>query len=114
MGAVVQLALGAVIGAVLGAVGGWLLRQARKHGFATEEYTGIAVLALALLGYTAAVTLGANGFVAAFCGGLAFGTYAGRRRSSASSSRWGAWSPCSCGLPSASSRSPSWSSASAC
>ena len=79
MRAVAQLALGALIGALIGAVGGWMLRQARKHGFATEEYTGIAVLALALLGYTAAVTLGANGFVAAFCGGLAFGTYAGRR-----------------------------------
>jgi NhaP-type Na+/H+ or K+/H+ antiporter len=79
MGAVVQLALGAVIGALIGAVGGWLLRKARHHGFAGEEFTGIAVLALALLSYTAAVTLGANGFVAAFCGGLAFGTCAGRR-----------------------------------
>lgn len=79
MRAVVQLLLGAVIGALIGALGGWLLRRARQHGLAGEEFTGIAVLALALLGYVAAVTLGANGFVAAFCGGLAFGTTAGRR-----------------------------------
>lgn len=36
------------------------------------------MLALALLTYTASVTAGANGFVAAFCGGIAFGRSAGR------------------------------------
>lgn len=77
--AVVQLALGAAVGAAIGAAGGWLLRQARRRGMAAEEFTGIGVLALALLGYAAAVAVGANGFVAAFCAGLAFGALAGRR-----------------------------------
>jgi sodium/hydrogen antiporter len=77
--AAVQLAGGALVGAATGALGGWLLRLARRSGTAAEEFTGIAVLALALLAYAAALALGVNGFVAAFCGGLAFGATAGRR-----------------------------------
>ena len=75
----VQLLLGAVVGSGVGALGGWLLRNARRRGSAAEEFIGIAVLALAVLAYVAAVAIGANGFVAAFCGGLAFGACAGRR-----------------------------------
>jgi NhaP-type Na+/H+ or K+/H+ antiporter len=41
--------------------------------------TVMAVLALALAAYALALTLNGNGFVAAFCGGLAFGACAGRR-----------------------------------
>ncbi len=77
--AVVQLLLGAAIGVGLGAAGGWLLQQARRRGLAAEEFTGISVLALALLAYSVAVVIDGNGFVAAFCGGLAFGACAGRR-----------------------------------
>ena len=40
---------------------------------------GPAVLALALLAYTAAVAVDGNGFVAAFIGGLTFGRTAGPR-----------------------------------
>ena len=77
--AVAQLALGVVVGSVIGAAGGWLLRLARRRDLAAEDFTGIAVLALGLLAYAAVVALGGNGFVAAFCGGLAFGACAGRR-----------------------------------
>jgi NhaP-type Na+/H+ or K+/H+ antiporter len=63
----------------VGGAGGWVLRQARRRGFAAEDFAGIAVLALALLAYAAALALQGNGFVAAFCGGLAFGALAGRR-----------------------------------
>ena len=77
--AVVQLALGVLIGSAIGAAGGWLLRLARRRLLAAEDFTGIAVLALALLSYAAALVLDGNGFVAAFCGGLAFGACAGRR-----------------------------------
>jgi NhaP-type Na+/H+ or K+/H+ antiporter len=79
MGALVQLAVGAVLGAVIGALGGWLLQEARRRRMAAEDFSGIAVLALAVLGYAASGALGANGFVAAFCAGLAFGTFAGPR-----------------------------------
>lgn len=77
--AVVQLALGVVIGCVVGALGGWLLRLARRRNLAADDFAGTAVLALALLSYGAALVLDGNGFVAAFCGGLAFGATAGRR-----------------------------------
>jgi len=78
-GALIELAIGAAIGVAVGLGGGWLLRRARRSHWAAEDFTGIAVLALALLTYTAAVSLHGNGFVAAFCGGLAFGAVAGRR-----------------------------------
>ena len=77
--ALVTLVLGVVIGAAVGALGGWLLRHARRRGWAAEEFSGIAVLALALLAYMAAVAVGGNGFVAAFCAGVAFGALAGPR-----------------------------------
>ncbi|MGZ4506243.1 MAG: cation:proton antiporter domain-containing protein [Blastococcus sp.] len=77
--ALLELAIGVVVGAFVGLAGGWLLQQARRRGWAAEEFTGIAVLALALLAYVAALAVAGNGFVAAFCGGLAFGAAAGRR-----------------------------------
>jgi NhaP-type Na+/H+ or K+/H+ antiporter len=77
--ALVELAVGVVVGVAVGGTGGALLRQARHRGWSAEEFTGIAVLALALGAYLAAVGAGGNGFVAAFCGGLAFGAAAGRR-----------------------------------
>ncbi|RFU22021.1 cation:proton antiporter domain-containing protein [Geodermatophilus marinus] len=77
--ALLELAVGAATGAGLGAAGGALLRQARRHGWAEEGFAGIAVLALALAAYAGALVVDGNGFVAAFCGGLAFGATAGRR-----------------------------------
>ncbi|WP_107767382.1 cation:proton antiporter domain-containing protein [Nocardioides terrigena] len=77
--AVVSLAVGAVVGALCGLVGGRALRWARRRDWAAEDFAGIAVLALALIAYLAALAVGANGFVAAFCAGLAFGTSAGPR-----------------------------------
>jgi NhaP-type Na+/H+ or K+/H+ antiporter len=77
--AVLELLLGAAVGAATGGAGGWLLRAARRREWAAEDYVGIAVLALALVAYVGAVSSGGNGFVAAFCGGMAFGATAGRR-----------------------------------
>jgi len=79
--AIVELLIGAAVGAGVGSLGGWLMRQARRRSSAAEDFAGIAVLALALLAYACALGLGGNGFVAAFCGGLAFGACAGRRGS---------------------------------
>jgi NhaP-type Na+/H+ or K+/H+ antiporter len=74
-----ELLLGAVVGAAAGGAGGWSLRMARRRGWAAEDFVGIAVLALALVAYSGAVAVEGNGFVAAFCGGMAFGATAGRR-----------------------------------
>ncbi|MEV6424244.1 cation:proton antiporter [Streptomyces sp. NPDC051662] len=79
-GALVELAIGLVYGALLGLMAGWLLRLGLRRGWATEDVAGTGVLALALLGYTSAIAIGGNGFVAAFVAGLAFGSTHGARR----------------------------------
>ncbi|KRE99288.1 sodium:proton antiporter [Nocardioides sp. Soil777] len=78
-GAALELVLGVAVGVIVGGAGGAALRWARRHRLAAESFAGIAVLALALLSYACAIVLDGNGFVAAFCGGLAFGVFAGRR-----------------------------------
>jgi NhaP-type Na+/H+ or K+/H+ antiporter len=78
-GALVELLIGVAVGVVVGVAGGRLLRAARNRGWAAEDFVGISVLALALLGYAAALVVHGNGFVAAFCAGMAFGGAAGRR-----------------------------------
>ena len=76
--AALQLLAGAAIGALVGAGGGAIMRTARARGWVAAEFAGPAVLVLALLCYTAAVAVGANGFVAAFVGGIAYGHTSGR------------------------------------
>lgn len=76
--ALLGLVLGVLIGAALGALGGRLLRSAGHRGWSSEEFAGPAVLALSLLAYLCALLIDANGFVAAFAAGSAFGAFAGR------------------------------------
>jgi sodium/hydrogen antiporter len=78
-GALLELAIGVAVGVGVGFAGGWLLQWARRRGWAAEDFVGIAVLALSLLAYATALGVEGNGFVAAFCGGMAFGAAAGRR-----------------------------------
>ncbi|WP_406031198.1 cation:proton antiporter [Nocardioides sp. NBC_00163] len=77
-GAIVSLLVGLLVGVIVGSVGGVVTRRARERGWLSEELGGPAVLALALLAYTAALATDGNGFVAAFVGGLVFGNVAGR------------------------------------
>jgi sodium/hydrogen antiporter len=77
--ALLELGIGTVVGVAVGLAGGSLLRWTRRRGWAADDFAGIAVLALAVLAYAGSITVGGNGFVAAFCGGLAFGASAGRR-----------------------------------
>jgi len=74
LGAVGDLALGALVGILIGAGGGWLLKWASTKEWANPSYRALTVVAFALLAYAGADELGANGFIAAFVGGLAFGT----------------------------------------
>jgi NhaP-type Na+/H+ or K+/H+ antiporter len=76
--AVAELGIGLVVGAAVGCSGGWALQWARRRGWADAQFTGIAVLALAIVAYAGALAVHGNGFVAAFCGGLAFGAATGR------------------------------------
>jgi sodium/hydrogen antiporter len=77
--AVAELGLGIVIGVAVGGVGGLLVRVARARGWTAEGFAGSAVLALAVCAWACALVWHGNGFIAAFIGGLAFGTTAGRR-----------------------------------
>jgi sodium/hydrogen antiporter len=77
--AVADLALGLLIGVAVGGAGGVAVNAARRRGWAAEGFAGSAVLGLAVCAYASALALHGNGFVAAFVGGLAFGTTGGRR-----------------------------------
>ena len=77
--ALTELAVGIFIGVVVGGAGGLLVNAARQRGWAGEGFAGSAVLGLAICAYASAVAVDGNGFIAAFVGGLAFGTTGGRR-----------------------------------
>jgi len=77
--AATELAVGILVGVAAGSAGGLLMNAARRHGWAAEGFAGPAVLGLAVCAYASAVAVHGNGFIAAFVGGLAFGTTGGRR-----------------------------------
>jgi NhaP-type Na+/H+ or K+/H+ antiporter len=77
--AVAELAVGVIVGVAAGGAGGLLVNAARQRGWVAEGFAGSAVLALAVCAYASAVAVHGNGFIAAFVGGLAFGTTGGRR-----------------------------------
>ena len=77
--AVAELAVGVLVGVAVGGVGGLLVSAARRRGWAAEGFGGAAVLGLAVCAYATSVAVHGNGFIAAFVGGLAFGTAGGRR-----------------------------------
>ena len=76
--AVLGLPLGVVVGIVLGVAGGTALRLSLRRGWGSEQLAGPAVLALALVAFAVATVVFANGYVAAFVAGIAFGATAGR------------------------------------
>jgi NhaP-type Na+/H+ or K+/H+ antiporter len=77
--AAAELGLGVLIGVAVGGAGGLLVNVARRRGWAAEGFFGSAALGLAVCAYASALALSGNGFIAAFIGGLAFGTASGRR-----------------------------------
>jgi NhaP-type Na+/H+ or K+/H+ antiporter len=77
--AAAELVVGILVGVAAGSGGGLLMNAARRHGWAAEGFAGSAVLGLAVCAYASAVAVHGNGFIAAFVGGLAFGTTGGRR-----------------------------------
>ena len=72
--AVSELAVGAGVGLGLGLIGGWVLSVTRSHGWAAKPSESLVAPALALAGYSLALVLHGNGFIAAFIAGIAFGS----------------------------------------
>jgi sodium/hydrogen antiporter len=68
-----DISLAVLVGAAGGLLGGWLFRTAVRNTWTTPVAQRIGNLGLALGIYWASLSVGGNGFVAAFVGGLVFG-----------------------------------------
>ena len=79
--AAAQIGWGLAGGLVAGIAGGLLFRFADRRKWIGGEWRQIVPLAMAILAYALAVTLGGSGFIAAFVGGMAFGRASGARGS---------------------------------
>jgi NhaP-type Na+/H+ or K+/H+ antiporter len=60
-----QVGLGILIGAGVGLAGGWLVSWASKREWMTDSSQRLALLALAIIAWALADTVGGNGFIAA-------------------------------------------------
>jgi NhaP-type Na+/H+ or K+/H+ antiporter len=72
-GAVRELAAGVAIGVVAGAGGSMLITRTAERGWIAEGGRRLAVLAVAISAFAVALAIDANGFIAAFVAGIAFG-----------------------------------------
>ena len=68
-----QLIFGPSVGILFGWLGGKALLWAEAKDFSESEYEGIAAIAVAIAAYVVASIVDGNGFIAAFCAGMAFG-----------------------------------------
>ncbi len=71
--ALVQIGLAVLVGVAVGVVGGLCLRYTHQRQWTSGAPLQFAVLGLALGAYLGSISIGGNGFVAAFIGGIAFG-----------------------------------------
>ena len=69
-----EITIAVIVAVVVGGLGGRLTVIARDRGWASPASISLAVVALAILGYTGASAVGGNGFVAAFVAGIVFRT----------------------------------------
>ena len=74
-----QILLGPLAGIAIGYAGGRLVGLADEHGWMSDWAEGIAAMAIALGAFMLAEAVHGNGFLAAFAGGLAFGSGLGRK-----------------------------------
>ncbi|GHE05634.1 cation:proton antiporter domain-containing protein [Streptomyces alanosinicus] len=70
--AAAQASKAVLAGLVIGSLVGWLLHQAGRAGWTTEQSRRISVVLTPLIAYTAGVEIGGNGFVTSFVCGIAF------------------------------------------
>jgi NhaP-type Na+/H+ or K+/H+ antiporter len=69
-----QIGLGPVISIAIGYLAARALDYGSEQGWIGPSFQGIGVLAYALLTYVVAELVGGNGFIAAFVGGIVFGS----------------------------------------
>ncbi len=74
--AAMQVTLGPAIGLAVGFFGGRAVLRASRAGWMSDAFQQLSSLGLALLAYSLAELVGGNGFIAAFCAGLAMGNFA--------------------------------------
>jgi NhaP-type Na+/H+ or K+/H+ antiporter len=79
--AVKTIAIALAVAVVLGGGVGWLVVRAREAAWTSPISEQFIVLTVALLSYLGTVSLGGNGFVASFVGGLVFGLVSRRELS---------------------------------
>ncbi|KKD00297.1 cation:proton antiporter [Photobacterium halotolerans] len=65
-----QVTLGPVVGLAVGYFGGKLIERAARHDWMDEGFLRLSALPMAILAYAFAESVGGNGFIAAFCGGI--------------------------------------------
>jgi NhaP-type Na+/H+ or K+/H+ antiporter len=70
-----EVGIGLVVGLGISALGAGLLKFCWKRGWITEIWMQLPVIALALACFAVAQTLHGSGYVAAFVGGLLFGSF---------------------------------------
>jgi NhaP-type Na+/H+ or K+/H+ antiporter len=74
----VQIALGIAAGLAVGYLGTRFIQWGRSSGWMSRIYQKLSALALILLAYGLAELIGGNGFIAAFCFGLASSNFVGK------------------------------------
>ncbi len=77
-----QIVVGAVVGAAIGAVLGKLVHYADGKEWITHSFRNLTCIGVAVLTLFCAHLAGGNGFIAAFVGGLVFGSFCSRRAGS--------------------------------
>ncbi len=71
-----QVTLGPLVGVAVGWFGGHLVIRGTRSGWMNGSFQRLSSLGLALLAFAGAELIGGNGFIAAFCAGLALGNSA--------------------------------------
>jgi NhaP-type Na+/H+ or K+/H+ antiporter len=71
-----QVCLGPLAGLVVGYVGGKLVMWGQRTQWMNHSFQDLSSLGLSLLAFASAELIGGNGFIAAFCAGLALGNTA--------------------------------------
>ncbi len=69
-----QLTLGPTVGALVGWLGGRFVERASRRGWMEPTFQPLSAASIAMLAFSLAEMVHGNGFIAAFCAGLALGT----------------------------------------